>query len=166
MRRRGETMGNLYLWMKVLHVLTAIWVSVSAFGGTVLRAAVKRAPDFPARIAVLRAGVRFGLIFGFGGGITVGVTGLTLLALDPAWRHDTWVHASIGLWLLMLLLNLLLIGPRMRKLLAAGEASLAAGDAPNEEFRKLAANPVPAWLANLPPLAILIFVILMVLKPS
>jgi len=158
-------MPMYYGWLVVLHVLCAIWVSVSAFGGTVLRASVKRAPDFPARVAVLRAGVRIGLIFGLGGGLAVGASGLTLMALNPAWRQARWVHASIGLWLLMVLLNMLLIGPRMRRLLAAGEASLAAGGGPNEEFRNLAANPVPAWLANLPPVAILIFVVLMVLKP-
>jgi len=158
-------MKESYPWLVALHVLCAMWIAVAAFGGTVLRAAVKRAPDFAARIAVLRAGMRIGVVFGLVGGIAVGLSGLTLAMLNVAYMKAGWVHASIGLWAFMMVLNNAFLAPRMRRLLAAGEASLAAGGAPNEEFKRLAAKPVPPWLAELPALAIVAFVVLMVLKP-
>jgi len=158
---------GIYRIVVVLHVLSALWVAVSAFGGTVLRAAVRKAPDFAARVTVLRVGARMGLIFGLGGGLAVGLSGLSLLAINPGLLQLAqvgWIHAAIALWAFLLSLNLFYLGPRMRKLLAAGEASLAAG-APNEEFKRLAANPVPRYLADLPAVAIVILVILMVLRP-
>jgi len=158
-------MTSWYPWLVVFHVLTALWVSVAAFGGTVLRASVRRAPDFAARIAVLRAGLRIGLVFGLIGGLTVGLSGIALALANPAYIRQGWVHAAIGLWLFMLLLNNGFLAPRMRKMLAAGEASLAAGGGPNEEFKRLMAKPVPPWLAELPAVVVVIFVILMVLKP-
>jgi len=158
---------TVYGLVRVLHVFSALWVAVSAFGGTVLRAAVRKAPDLAARVSVLRVGVRMGLIFGLGGGLAVGLSGLTLLAINPTLLNLPqvgWIHSAIALWVIMLSLNLFYLGPRMRKLLAAGEASLAAG-APTDEFKRLAANPVPRYLADLPAVAVVLFVILMVLKP-
>jgi len=158
---------TLYRFAVAFHVLCALWVAVSAFGGTVLRASVRRAPDFAARIAILRVGARMGLVFGLGGGLAVGISGLSLLALNPEilrLPHVGWIHASIALWAFMLALNTFFLGPRLRKLLAAGEASLEAG-APNEEFRRLAANPVPPYLAELPAVAVVLFVLMMVLRP-
>jgi hypothetical protein len=155
---------SAYQLLMLFHVLAAFWVSVSAFGGTVLRAVIRRAPDLAARVAVMRAGARFGLVFGLIGGLAVGISGLSLVMLNPAWMRMVWVHTSIALWALMLSLNLFLLGPRLRKLLAAGEASLQAG-APTEELKRLSAHPIPAYLAELPAIAVVLFAILMVLKP-
>ena len=156
-------MVTSYSLLKMFHVLTALWIAVSAFGGSALRASIRRAPDLPARIGILRAALRIGLVFGLGGGIAVGLSGIAL-AMSSGYMSARWVHASIGLWVLMLSLNIFFLAPRARKLLAAGEASLAAG-APTDEFKRLAANPVPPYLAELPALAVVIFVVLMVLKP-
>ena len=157
-------MMTAYLWLKMLHVFAALWVAVSAFGGSVLRASMRRAPDLAARMSILRAGIRIGVIFGLGGSIAVGLSGLALAMTDPVYFKMRWVHASIGLWLLLLGLNIFLLAPRARRLLAAGEASLAAG-APTDELKRLAANPVPPYLAELPAIAVVLFVLLMVLKP-
>ncbi len=153
-----------YALLTVVHVLAALWVGVAGFGGAVLRASIKRAPDLAARISILRAAVRVGLVFGLGGGLAVGLTGLGLAMANPVWLKMGWVHASIGLWVAMLLLNSFYLAPRARRMLAAGEASLEAGG-PTEEFKRLAANPVPPWLAELPAVSVVIFVVLMVLKP-
>jgi uncharacterized membrane protein len=157
-------MITAYSWLKVLHIFAALWVAVSAFGGTVLRASVRRAPDLAARMSILRAGIRVGMIFGLGGGIAVGLSGLALAIANPIYLKMGWVHASIGLWLLLLGMNILYLAPRARRLLAAGEASLAAG-APTDEFKRLAAHPVPPYLAELPAIAVVLFVLLMVLRP-
>jgi len=156
-------MVTSYSLLKIFHVLTALWIAVSAFGGSALRASIRRAPDLAARMSILRAALRIGLVFGLGGGIAVGLSGIAL-AMSSGYMSARWVHASIGLWVLMLSLNIFFLAPRARKLLAAGEASLAAG-APTDEFKRLAANPVPPYLAELPALAVVIFIVLMVLKP-
>lgn len=156
-------MITTYSLLKAFHVLTSLWIAVSAFGGSALRASIKRAPDLAARISILRAAVRIGLVFGLGGGIAVGLSGIAL-AMSSGYMSAAWVHASIGLWILMLALNIFFLAPRARRMLAAGEASLAAG-APTDEFKRLAANPVPPYLAELPALAVVIFIVLMVLKP-
>jgi uncharacterized membrane protein len=157
---------TVYGWVKAFHVLMALWVAVSAFGGTVIRASLQRAPDFAAKVAVMRVGVRIGMVFGFLGGTLVGLSGFLLLMLNPGvfqLAHG-WIDASIALWVVLYSLNLLVTGPRMKKLLAAGEASLAEGG-PNEEFKRLMAKPIPRVVADLPPVAVVIFVLLMVLKP-
>jgi predicted integral membrane protein DUF2269 len=157
-------MIRAYSILVFVHVLSALWVGVAAFGGTVLRASIKRAPDLAAKISILRAALRIGLIFGFGGGLAVGLTGLGLAFVDPAWLMMGWVRTAITLWAAMFALNVFYLAPRARRMLAAGEASLVAG-APTEEFQRLAANPVPPWLAELPALAVFVLVLLMVLKP-
>jgi uncharacterized membrane protein len=75
-----------------------------------------------------------------------------------------WIHASLTLWVLIISINLFYNFPRLRKTLAAAEASLAAG-APNDEFKRLTASKLPARLADLTALAVVIFVVLMVLRP-
>jgi hypothetical protein len=74
------------------------------------------------------------------------------------------VHASIGLWLLLLSINLFYSYPRLTRTLAAAEASLAAG-APTPELEQLTASKLPNILADLNALGVVIFVLLMVLKP-
>jgi uncharacterized membrane protein len=157
---------TLYGVIKLFHVLMALWVGVAAFGGTALRASLKRAPDFAARIAVLRVSVRIGLIFGFAGGALVGLSGLSLLMVNPALFQlpHGWIDSSIALWVVLFSLNAFVTGPRMKKMLAAGEASLASGG-PNDEFKRLAAHPLPRVITDLPPVAVVIFVTLMVLQP-
>lgn len=157
-------MSTAYLWLLAFHVLAALWVTVSAFGSTVLRASLKRAPDLAARVTILRIGLRIGITFGMIGGILVGLSGIAVAGKNGAYLHAGWVHAAIGLWVLMLIFNIGFAGPRMRRMLAAGEASLAAG-APTEELERLMAHPIPPGVADLPAIAILLFVWLMVFKP-
>lgn len=147
-----------------LHILSAFWLTASAFGGTVVRAAGKRAPDLAGKVAALRIGERMATVFGLPGGLLVGVTGIWIVVRAPEWLKFGWVHASLTLWAVVFGTNAFYLGPRLRKLLAAGEASLAAG-APSEEFQRLASSKLAARLADVNALAIVIFVVLMVLKP-
>ncbi len=157
-------MSSSYLWLVAFHVLAALWVTVSAFGSTVLRASMKRAPDLAARVSILRVGKRIGITFGLVGGLLVGLSGIAVAAMNGPYMRSGWVHAAIGLWVLLLIFNNGVMAPRMRKMLAEGEASLAAG-APTEEFKRLAAHPLPPGVADFSAIAILIFVWLMVFKP-
>jgi uncharacterized membrane protein len=150
----------------LVHVLSALWLSAAAFGGTVVRAAGKRAPDLAGKVGALRIAHRLASLFGLPGSILAGVTGILLLFYGPVpWgMKPGWVHASIGLWLVLLGLNLFYGYPRLTKTLAAAEASLAAGS-PNDELKRLTASKVPAMIADLSALGVVIFVLLMVLKP-
>ena len=149
----------------LLHVLSAFWLAASAFGGTVVRAAGRRAPDLASRVAALRIGQRMATVFGIPGGVLAGATGIWIVVRSPDWLKFGWVHVSLTLWAVIFGMNAFYLGPRLGKLLAAGEASLAAG-APTAEFQRLAASKLAARLADVNALAIVIFVALMVLKPS
>lgn len=151
-------------WIVLLHVLSAFWLTASAFGGTVVRAVGRRAPDFAGKIAAMRIGARLAMVFGMPGSIAAGLTGLLLVFRAPAYLQMGWVHVSITLWVVILATNLFYSLPRMKRLLAAAEASLAAG-APSDEFKRLASSKLPARVADLNALAVVIFVVLMVLKP-
>jgi len=148
----------------LLHILSAFWLAVAAFGGTVVRAAGKRAPDLASRVAALRIGERMATVFGVPGGVLVGATGIWIVVRSPEWLKFGWVHASLTLWAVTFAVNAFYLGPRLRRLLAAGEASLAAG-APSAEFQQLASSKLAARLADLNALAVVIFLVLMVLKP-
>ena len=148
----------------VVHVLAALWLAVSAFGGSVVRAAGRRAPDLAGKVAALRIGWRLVSIFGLPGSIVAGLTGLYLLDIGGWGFKAGWVHVSVTLWVLLVGLSLLYTAPRLRRTLAAAEASLSAG-APSEEFRRLASARLPRLLADLTALGVVIFVVLMVLKP-
>ncbi|HEX9799902.1 MAG TPA: DUF2269 family protein [Thermoanaerobaculia bacterium] len=150
----------------LVHVLSALWLSAAAFGGTVVRAAGKRAPDLAGKVGALRIAHRLASVFGLPGSILAGLTGLLLLFYGPVpWGlKPGWVHASIGLWFVLLGLNLFYNFPRLARTLAAAEASLAAG-APSDELERLTASKAPGIIADLTALGVVIFVVLMVMKP-
>lgn len=148
----------------VLHVLSALWLAAAAFGGAVVRAAGRRAPDLAGKVTALRIGWRFASIFGLPGSIVAGLTGLYLLDLRGWGFKPGWVHVSVTLWIVILALNLTYSFPRLKRTVAAAEASLAAG-APSEEFKRLASAKGPRMLADLTAVAVVVFIVLMVLKP-
>lgn len=148
----------------VLHVLSAFWLAVSAFGGAVVRATGRRSPDLAGKVTSLRIGWRFASVFGLPGSIVAGLTGLYLLDLGGWGFKAGWIHVSVTLWILILALNLAYSFPRLKRTLAAAEASLAAG-APSDEFKRLASAKGPRMLADLTAVAVVVFVLLMVLKP-
>lgn len=157
----GPTFPSILIFV---HILSALWLAAGVFGGAVVRAAGRREPELAARVAALRIGWRLAAVFGIPGSLLAGGTGLWLLILMPSLFRAGWIHVSITLWVLLLGLNLLYVFPHLRRTLAAGEASLAAGG-PTDELKRLAASAAPRLLADLNAVAILIFVFLMSLKP-
>ena len=156
--------GSLYLWLKLIHVAAALWLAASAFGGAVVRAVAKRTPDLAGKVVAMRIGARIGMVFGLPGSIVAGLTGIYMVIRAPALLEMGWVHASITLWVLLLAANTLYSIPRGKRMLAAAEASLAAG-APTDELKRLASAKAPGMIADLNALGVLIFLVLMVLKP-
>jgi len=148
----------------VLHVLSAFWLAVSAFGGAVVRATGRRSPDLAGKVTALRIGWRLASVFGLPGSIVAGITGLYMLDLRGWGFGHGWIHVSVTLWVLILALNLAYSFPRLKRTLAAAEDSLAAG-VPSDEFKRLASAKAPRMLADLTAVAVVVFIVLMVTKP-
>lgn len=160
-------MVNLTQLILLVHILSAIWLAVGAFAGAVARAQARRSDDLAGRVAALRIGWRLASIFSVPGAIAAGLTGLSVVTpVGYAFSGPRvgWIHASIGLWALLLATQLFYLTPRLKKTLAAAEASLAAG-APTEDFTRLAAAKLPGILADVVALGIVVLVALMVLRP-
>jgi uncharacterized membrane protein len=151
-------------WILFVHVLSAMWLATGAFGGAIARAQGRKALDLPGKVAALRMGVRMASVFGLPGSLAAGLTGLSLLDPMGFGFRPGWVHASVGIWLVILGLVLLYLRPRANRMLAAAEESLAAG-APNDELKRLASSKLARALADLPALGVVALVLLMVVKP-
>ena len=147
-----------------LHVLSAFWLAAGSFAGAVARAQGKRAADLAGKTTALRIAWRLASIFAIPGGIVSGLSGLVLLTPTGYGFRPGWVHASVTLWGVLILMNLFYLAPRLRKTLAAAEASLAAG-APSVELQRLTSAKHPAILADVSALGVVILILLMVLRP-
>lgn len=155
----GMTQGMLFL-----HLLAALWLAGAAFGGTIVRAQMRRATDLRAKVEGLRTMRRLTAVMGLPGGVLAGLVGLELVRrLEVPWSTG-WVVASIVLWAASLVVTVFYLGPRLGRTLAAGEASLAAGAA-TAEFQALAASRLPSVAADFNALVIVLLTFLMVFKP-
>lgn len=151
-------------WILLLHVLAAVWLAAGAFAGAVVRAQGKRAADLAGKVFALKTGWRLSVLFGVPGSIVAGLTGLWLLNPLGYGFKPGWVHASIGLWALLLGIHLAWGLPRLKRTVAAAEASLASG-APTDELKKLVSSKAPGIVADVSALGIVVLIALMVLKP-
>ena len=147
-----------------LHILAAYWLAAGLFANTVVRAQAKRSSELRDKVAVLRVGARIAQIFITPGSIIAGLLGFWLVTARGWGFQLGWVQASSALYLVMLAVGLGFVGPRMRAMVRAGEASLAAG-APTDEFKRLAAAKLPAILADVLALGVVVLTLLMTLKP-
>jgi uncharacterized membrane protein len=157
-------MASLTLWINFLHVLAALWLAAGAFAGAVVRAQTRRAPELAARVQGLRIGWRLVTVCAIPGSVVAGLLGVVLVFRLGYGFKPGWVHASVGLWLLLLGVGLFYSAPRLKRMLAAGEASLAAG-APTDELKRLAADRLPGIVADLQALGLVLLVLLMAFKP-
>lgn len=155
---------TLVTWMLALHVLAALWLAGGVFAGAVVRAQGKKAKSLAERVMALRIAFRLSTVFGLPGALVAGILGFGLLHPLGYGFRPGWVHASIGLWVLAMANGIFYLRPSLKKLLAAAEASLAAGT-PSAELQELAAKKGPAIAADLNALAIVLLTLLMVLKP-
>src|SRR6187455_1085667 len=100
----GPTAVNLLLF---LHILAALWLAAGVFASTVIRAQAKRAATLAEKVVVMRIGARLAMVFSTPGGIVAGLLGFGLLHPLGWGFRPGWVHASIALWLLMVLNGIL-----------------------------------------------------------
>ena len=151
-------------WMLFMHVLAALWLAGGVFAGTVVRAQGRKAATLGERALALRIGWRLANVFSLPGAIAAGILGFGLLHPLGLGFRPGWVQVSIAVWLLMLLNGLFYLRPALRRLLAATEASAAAG-APSAELTRLAAASGPRIAADLNALGIVLLTLMMILKP-
>jgi uncharacterized membrane protein len=155
---------TLVAWLLALHVLAAIWLAAGVFASTVVRAQGKKAKSLPERVMALRIAWRLANVYSLPGGIVAGILGFGLLHPMGYGFRPGWVHASIALWVLMLANGIFYLRPSLKRLLAAAEASAAAGS-PNAELVAIAGRKGPAIAADLNALGLVLLTLLMVLKP-
>ncbi|MEO7793193.1 MAG: DUF2269 family protein [Thermoanaerobaculia bacterium] len=151
-------------WMLFLHILAALWLAAGVFASTVVRAQARRAATLAERVVVLRIGARLAKVFSLPGGLIAGLLGFGLLHPLGWGFRPGWVKVSIALWLLMVLNGILYLRPSLERLLAATEASAAAG-APTAELTRLAASKGPHIAADLNALGLVLLTLLMVVRP-
>ena len=146
-----------------LHVLAALWLAAGAFAGAVVRAQTRRAPDLASRVFGLRLAWRLATIYTVPGAIVAGLLGFYLVTARGWGFGLLWVKISAALYLVMIVVTLAYLTPHLRRTLAAGEASLAAG-APTPELLRLADSKLPGILADVNALGIVVLTLLMVFK--
>jgi len=152
------------MWFYFLHVLAALWLAAGVFGGAVVRAQTRRAADLAGRVFGLRLAWRMTAVYTLPGAIVAGLLGFYLVSGRGYSFSVRWVQVSVVLYLLMLAVTLAYLVPRLRRTLAAAEASLATG-APTPEFQRLAGDKLPGILADVNAVGVVILTFLMVLKP-
>jgi uncharacterized membrane protein len=155
---------NAVHWMLFLHVLAALWLAGGVFASAVVRAQGRKAATLGERVLALRIGWRLANVYSLPGGIAAGILGFGLLHPLGWGFRPGWVQVSIAVWLLMLGNGIFYLRPNLRRLLAAAEASAAAG-APSAELTRLAGARGPRIAADLNALGIVVLTLLMVIKP-
>jgi len=152
-------------WFLFLHAVAAFWLAAGSFAGAVVRAQTKRAPDLAGKVFGLRLAWRLAVVYIVPGALVAGLLGFYLVTARGYNFGVRWVDVSAVLYLLMLAVTLAYLVPRLRRTLAAGEASLAAGK-PTPEFARLAGAKLPGILADVNALGIVVLTFLMVVKPG
>ena len=151
------------LTLYFLHVIAAMWLAAGAFAGAVLRAQVRRAPDFAGKVFGLRLAWRLTSVLTVPGAVVAGLIGFYLVTARGHGFGVAWVQISAVLYLVMIAILLFYLVPRLRRTVAAAEASLQAG-APSPELQSLTAGKLPGILADVNALIIVILTLLMVFK--
>jgi hypothetical protein len=146
-----------------LHIVAAFWLAAGVFAGAVVRAQAKRTPELAGKIYGLRLAWRLTRVYTLPGAIVAGLLGFYLVTAKRFGFAALWVRISAVLYLLMLAVTLFYLVPRLRRTLAAGEASLVKG-APTPELLALTAAKLPGILADVNALGIVVLTFLMVFK--
>ena len=152
-------------WFLFLHVVAALWLAGGSFAGAVVRAQTKRAPDLAGKVFGLRLAWRLSMVYIVPGAIVAGLLGFYLVTARGFNFEVRWVQLSSVLYLLMLAVTLAYLVPRLKKTLAAAEASLAQGS-PTPELLRLAEAKLPGILADVNALGIVVLTLLMVVRPG
>ncbi len=140
-------MGPL-VW-KTLHILAGVWLAVGVFGSTVAFALLKRTSDPAGRAFGVQLAARLMTVYTLPGALLAGVLGLFQAMIGGFGFNRGWIHASLLLWVILLVIVLFIQLPRVRA------AARTGGDIP----------PLVAILSHVNALFIVVMVFLMTVKP-
>lgn len=100
-----------YLWIKALHEIAALWLAAGVLGSVVLRAWLKRNGANATGQALLS---RLHTVFSVPGVILAGAIGFYLVGVRWGFKAG-WIHASLGLYLVLLVSILFIQLPALRR---------------------------------------------------
>ena len=100
-----------YLWIKSLHEIAALWLAAGVFGSVVLRAWLKRNGGDASGKTLL---ARLHTVFSVPGVILAGVLGFYLVVSRWGFKAG-WIHASLALYLVLLVSILFIQLPALRR---------------------------------------------------
>ncbi len=152
------------LWLKWLHIVAALWMAAGAFAVPVVRVQLVRSRELPQRLVLLRLLRRLHSFYLIPGLLAAGVSGIGLLHPLGYGFRPGWVHASLALWLVLVVWSLSVGGPFLKELQKAAEGAISRPEA-QEELERLLAKRTHLLLFDLNALAVLLFTYLMVLRP-
>ena len=152
------------MWMKFFHILFVLWFAGGVVGMPVVRALLKRTEQLEARVFAVRLLYRLHLLLVLPGLLGGGVIGFGLVSMSGYGFGPGWVHLSIVLYLLLLLLNLAYVTPQLRKRTGAANASIEVGRA-TEAFEALLSEKIFGKLTDLNAVGLVLLSLLMTVKP-
>lgn len=100
-----------YLWIKALHEIAALWLAAGVLGSVVLRTWLKRNGANATGQALLS---RLHTMFSVPGVILAGAIGFYLVGVRWGFKAG-WIHASLGLYLVLLVSILFIQLPALRR---------------------------------------------------
>ena len=116
-----QLIGLLVLF---LHVLAALWLAAGAFAARSCAPQTRRAPELAEQGPALRIGWRLVTVCAIPGSVVAGLTRRLLVMPARLGFKPGWVHASLGLWVLLLGVGLFYSAPRLKRT-ARGRRGLA-----------------------------------------
>jgi uncharacterized membrane protein len=116
-----------YLWIKALHEIAALWLAAGVFGSVVLRAWLKRNAGNASGPALLS---RLHTEFSVPGVILAGLIGFYLVISRWGFKAG-WIHASVALYLVLLVSILFIQLPALRRLRTGTSPGKLAGMMPH-----------------------------------
>lgn len=135
-------------WIRTLHIFTAIWLTVGVFASAVVFALLKRASDPAGRAFGARVAWRLLTVYTLPGALLSGALGL-YQAMSRFGFQGGWLHASLTLWLILLVIVLFVQVPKVR------EAARTGSNVP----------PLVAILTHVNALLIVLMIFFMAFKP-
>jgi uncharacterized membrane protein len=100
------------------------------------------------------------------GALILLVAGTILVHKEGYAYSTTWIVSAYVLWLVAVFLGAVVLGRHARRIHALAEAEVAAGDQVSTQAAALARSPLGPVVGNLLNVIVLLFLYLMIFKPS
>ncbi len=150
----------------IVHILGVFLIVAGAGTATVLGPIMARVRNTQALAALIRPG-RVVPWLTHSGSFTVLVTGSWLVTRDARYDFDqAWLVVAYALWIAVMALSFLGLGPHQRELERLAEEATESGDAENEALIAAVNAPRGMIMGNAANLIMLVFLVLMVVKPG